>query len=80
MPVRTVADRSLDDGLDLVAVAVGFGRRQLAPTESCSLARSARAATLTDCDWPVADASPARLMHACAAMTDYGHELEHAEA
>ena len=27
-------------------------------------------------DWPVADASVARLMHACSAMADYGHELE----
>ena len=31
---------------------------------------------LTGSDWPVADASVARLMHACSAMTDYGHEFE----
>jgi hypothetical protein len=38
------------------------------------------AAALSGRDWPVADASAARVMHACCAMTDDGHELENPEA
>jgi hypothetical protein len=38
------------------------------------------AAALTGSDWPVADASPTRVMQGWSAMTNYGYALENPEA